>query len=97
MATLWDVNDASTSLLMQIFYKKWLGEKPISKIEALRQAQLSVLHGNYNLSDFTNKRGTEIIDLSDKPKTQSEFKNDINTPFAHPYFWAPFVLFGNWK
>lgn len=18
-------------------------------------------------------------------------------PFAHPYFWAPFILMGNWK
>ena len=25
------------------------------------------------------------------------FVRDEKKPFAHPYYWAPFVLIGNWK
>jgi CHAT domain-containing protein len=25
------------------------------------------------------------------------FKVDTKALFAHPYYWAPFVLIGNWK
>jgi CHAT domain-containing protein/Tfp pilus assembly protein PilF len=25
------------------------------------------------------------------------FKQDYKKPFAHPYYWAPFILVGNWK
>jgi len=24
------------------------------------------------------------------------FELDANSPFAHPYYWAPFFLMGNW-
>jgi CHAT domain-containing protein len=44
MASLWAVNDGSTSLLMQQFYKNLAtSQQPITKAEALRQAQLSLL------------------------------------------------------
>lgn len=44
MASLWKVNDASTSLLMQRFYRN-LSQGAITKAQALRQAQLSLLEG----------------------------------------------------
>ena len=25
------------------------------------------------------------------------YKKDDKKPFAHPYYWSPFILFGNWK
>jgi CHAT domain-containing protein/uncharacterized protein HemY len=62
LATLWSVNDASTSLLMSDFYRRWAAESGIEKVEALRQSQMAMLH---------------------------------NKTYAHPYFWAPFVLIGN--
>lgn len=37
LATLWEVDDQSTALLMESFYKNWL--KGMTKPEALRQAQ----------------------------------------------------------
>ena len=60
--TLWNVNDMSTSRLMQTMHQ-WL-MKGVPKGKALRQAQLSLLH------DHT---------------------------YQHPYYWAPFVLYGVWK
>src|SRR5262249_21288527 len=43
-ASLWSVNDAATSVLMEEFYARLLDpDKPLGKLEALRQAQLFVL------------------------------------------------------
>ncbi len=45
LASLWPVADASTGVLMQTFYRL-RGERPeLTKAQALRQAQLSLLHG----------------------------------------------------
>ena len=62
IASLWSVQDRSTAELMSRLYQV-LNQPQNSRIEALRQAQLSLL----NTADY-----------------------------AHPYYWAPFVLIGNW-
>ncbi len=63
IATLWPVEDTSTSMLMTTVYRN-RQTQGLSKIEALRQAQLN---------------------LKRQPK------------YAHPYYWAPFILMGNWR
>ena len=88
MASLWEVADESTSLLMREFYK--LRESGKSKTEALRYAQLGLLHGSHNAS-------------SDLPVNRSDLQQryrysfNAETPYSHPFFWAPFILMGNWK
>ena len=62
LATLWSVDDQSTSSFMSEFYQT-LTQSQVTKAEALQHAQLVLLK-------------------------QPEFK--------HPYYWAPFVLIGNW-
>ncbi len=62
VASLWAVNDESTSVLMSEFYKQLRAGK--SKANALRMAQNSVR---------------------------------ANPKFAHPYYWAAFTLFGDWR
>jgi CHAT domain-containing protein len=59
LATLWSVDDESTTELMSQFYRDL--NSGVTKAEALRQAQLAV---------FAKEE--------------------------RPYFWAPFVLVGNW-
>lgn len=63
LATLWPVADESTSKLMAEMYRR-RQEQQQTKIESLRQAQLSLL-------------------------SQSRYE--------HPFYWAPFILMGNWK
>jgi CHAT domain-containing protein len=75
LATLWSVYDPSTSALMQTFYRNWTTGSPTSKAEALRRAQLSLLHG------------------ASKPDPSAPDKPS----YAHPYYWAPFILIGNWQ
>lgn len=86
MSTLWDVNDASTSVLMSDFYNRWLGARPVAKGEALRQAQLDLLHRTENAIGSA-ARGSKLQD------------QDASVPsrYAHPYYWAPFVLIGNFQ
>lgn len=70
IVSLWRVNDRSTKLLMENFYRTLLNsldankKTGVSKAEALRAAQRNVI-------------------ASEK--------------FAHPYFWGPFVLLGDWR
>lgn len=63
IATLWSVQDSSTANLMTRFYAA-LKQPGMSRAEAMRQAQLSLLRS----PDYQN-----------------------------PYYWAPFVLVGNWR
>ncbi|HEV8713781.1 MAG TPA: hypothetical protein VGX03_13255 [Candidatus Binatia bacterium] len=43
----------------------------------------------------------DIYDEQTKPEgtgaTQPHFTPDPRAPYAHPYYWAPFILIGNWK
>jgi CHAT domain-containing protein len=70
VASLWQVQDETTALLMQQFYKE-VSTSQVSKAEALRRAQRSLL-------DWA---------LKDDPDSR---------PYSHPYYWAPFILIGNW-
>jgi CHAT domain-containing protein len=85
MATLWPVADESTSLIMTDFYKR--REAGASKIEALRQAQLGMLNGTLKPTKPHTERSAE---------EPFRFEVDRDKPYAHPYYWAPFILIGNY-
>jgi CHAT domain-containing protein len=88
ISSLWSVNDASTGQLMGDFYKRWAeGAGKVEKVEALRQAQLDLLLGVARVQGDGSKRGLGV--------DKSDDKSTVN--YAHPYYWAPFVLMGNWK
>jgi CHAT domain-containing protein len=70
MATLWKVNDLSTSRFMQRFYAA-RGEARLNKAEALREVQLAMIEGRLRRAPDQDWRA--------------------------PFFWAPFVLMGNWR
>lgn len=82
LASLWKVDDASTSLLMQNFYQNL--SAGMSKPEALRQAQLNLLTQKITAKTATD-RGVRLY----RPPGATAQN------FAHPYFWAPFTLTGN--
>jgi CHAT domain-containing protein len=91
LATLWDVNDSSTSRLMSDFYSRWIKSPELGKAEALRQAQLALLHSAATSEDAQAERGlaaTTDAKAAHPPR---------HTGFAHPFYWAPFVLIGNFQ
>jgi CHAT domain-containing protein/Tfp pilus assembly protein PilF len=61
IASLWNVDDKATNILMKKFYENL---KTMNKLDALRTAQLDMIH---------------------------------DTDYAHPYYWAPFLLIGDWR
>ncbi len=88
LATLWDVNDLSTSHIMSDFYDRWVRNPADGKAEALRQAQLAFIHGGGAVPGGGTGRGFETEDQSSAPSSLG---------YAHPYYWAPFVLIGNYQ
>lgn len=69
LASLWRVNDVSTSRLMSAFYKLRI-VRGMNKAEALRTVQLEMIDGR--------------------------LRPDKKVVWNSPYYWAPFVLMGNW-
>ena len=90
LATMWDVNDASTSRLMSDFYTRWVRNPAAGKAEALRQAQLALLHSGETAAPNGARERGPLLER-DAHAGVGEFK------YAHPFYWAPFVLIGNYK
>jgi CHAT domain-containing protein/Tfp pilus assembly protein PilF len=86
IASLWQVDDGGTQVLINAFYQAW-NKNNITKAEALQQAQIALITGNF--SDINSQqRGIDVTILpSNLKKTSSSFQ--------HPYYWAPFILIGN--
>ena len=88
ISSLWSVNDASTGQLMSDFYKRWVdGAGKVAKVEALRQAQLDLLRGKGGPQQAASGRGFGAAAPEQKAPAD----------YTHPYYWAPFVLMGNWR
>jgi CHAT domain-containing protein len=95
LATLWDVNDASTSRLMSDFYARWVKNPADGKAEALRQAQLAFVRGTTIASAKNEKIGNDRG--FESPQEAPSATAPHAAGFTHPYYWAPFVLFGNFQ
>jgi CHAT domain-containing protein len=101
VASLWNVEDSSTAQLMASFYKNL---KTMSKVEALRQAQLDLIRGKTN-SNLLARRGIggvgrlgEVPNSQlETPGSQRDASSSISVSTSHPYFWAPFILVGDGK
>ena len=66
------------------------------KAEALRQAQLALLRGDVKPT-ASGDPGRGVQPITGSIPGQPLFTPDPNAPYAHPYYWAPFILIGNWR
>ncbi len=83
IVSLWSVESNSTAVLMKSFYSHL---KPgTSKEEALRLAKQELK--NQSLASTDLSRGVKITGRDKK----------IQTGASHPFFWAPFILIGEWE
>jgi CHAT domain-containing protein len=85
LASLWKVSDDSTVELMGDFYRNL---RSMSKAEALRQAQLRLLG-----SSAVSAGGQKAATLS--PSTPN--RDTMPPEWSHPFYWARFILVGDWK
>ena len=96
MATLWPVADVSTKDFMVEFYRLY-GKEGRSKSDAARLAQMKLLNGKYKTAEAEKHRTADTLVLSGGKAELPSFKTDPNAPFAHPFYWSPFILIGNWR
>ena len=97
LATLWPVADRSTGILMQNFYRLHQDQPGMTKAEALRHAQLLFINGESaagTLEDTT--RGMRIAEVRSETEGEELFASDDKNRYTHPFYWAPFILMGNW-
>ncbi|MGP1385357.1 MAG: tetratricopeptide repeat protein [Thainema sp.] len=91
IASLWSVNDSSTSLLMQRFYQL-LATGELTKAEALRQAQIALLEQDFSEIGIRDRRDDGTVIAVDR---ETGLPPAVSNNLSHPYYWAPFILIGN--
>ncbi|MFN2201880.1 MAG: CHAT domain-containing protein [Caldilineaceae bacterium] len=88
LATLWSVSDRSTAKFMEKFYSQRTARHR-TKADALQEAQRAFLSGSVAAEGPASDRGTVILGQPRGPSGSSG-------SYQHPYYWAPFILMGNW-
>ena len=88
LASLWSIHDGGTVALMSQFYQE-LRKTPI-KAEALRKAQLAMLHGDISLKSGELRSSGIAVPLPPELNNNAELKN-----IEHPFYWAGFTIIGN--
>ncbi len=101
------MDDTATALLMERFYQNLLGkreglDKPMSKAAALAEAKAwlrnlsreeAVKRAASLSKGVARGKRPALPPLVVVPIPAAEAKED--RPFAHPYYWAAFVLMGD--
>jgi CHAT domain-containing protein/tetratricopeptide (TPR) repeat protein len=96
MATLWSVADTPTKDFMVGFYRKRAeSQETVTKAQAMRLVQKDMIEGVIKPGANNSGCRSEVVNLDGA--NQTPFKCDANAPQSHPFFWAPFILIGNWK
>jgi CHAT domain-containing protein len=107
--SLWKVDDVATALLMQRFYQNLLGKRPgltkgLGRAEALAEAQrwlrgLSRAEAEglaVKLSGGAWRGKVEKLQLAPAdPQQPPPAPGATDRPFAHPAYWAAFILLGD--
>jgi len=84
IASLWQVNDPSTSVWMQQLYQHF-AHGTLTKSQAIQAVQLNFIQGKVTLQNLPSLRAG----------ARRVVEGDRQMDLRHPYYWAPFILVGN--
>ncbi len=90
LGSLWNVSDEGTLALMTLFYDQ-LKTAPM-KSEALRQAQLALLKGDFQIKN-NQLILSNNLQIALTPELAQFFSQSPD--LSHPYYWSAFTLIGN--
>jgi CHAT domain-containing protein len=104
--SLWKVNDTATALLMERFYQNLLGKReglkaPLPKAAALAESKAwlrtlpreeAVQRAAVLTAGVARGKGVPKSPPLNVPLDEAKAED---CPFAHPYYWAAFVLVGD--
>ncbi|MGC9505592.1 CHAT domain-containing protein [Baaleninema sp.] len=89
LASLWYVSDEGTLGLMSQFYRQLRETR--TKSEALRQAQLALIHGDVRVESGS----VRIRGVAEPLALPEELQDRSNLDLSHPYYWAGFTMVGS--
>ena len=105
--SLWQVDDTATALLMDRFYRNLLGKregggKPLGKAAALREAKqwlrnVPASEALDRLGEITNGEVRGQRPVREEMRSVPKPKDAVGDykPYAHPRYWAAFILLGD--
>lgn len=95
LASLWPVSDNSTAVMMQRFYElRELGG--LSKASALALTQREFIDGKIGSQDNLQVESI-VLETAARGAVTLVAPAGRTLSLSHPYYWAPFVLTGNWR
>ncbi|HET6884279.1 MAG TPA: tetratricopeptide repeat protein [Pirellulales bacterium] len=106
--SLWKVDDTATAILMERFYQNLFGKRaglsrPMPKAESLAEAkrwlkELTIDEATKLAADICadarRSKGEPALNRT-VPRARAKAGSNDRRPFAHPRFWAAFILIGD--